>query len=258
VATFGVGTDLRVAAARQKLECHLTGPEAMPPGVATPFRIHVANNGTMTMPRVRIVVKLPPGLRHPRMNRENAIEAEVALAPGETKSLPLELLGNVVGRHDVSVVASHEDTVLGTTASIRIDPAAIAPASAAAAPAPPRLRVEINNLSESLTVGGTVVYEVKLYNQDDTPQTGIRLLAELSEGLEPDQADGPAASAVTARGVVFDTLRRLGPGEAAVYHVRARGRRAGVQQLRVEVNADHLAQPATAETSTWVAPGRGR
>jgi hypothetical protein len=117
--------------------------------------------------------------------------------------------------------------------------------------------VEINGLSGAVSVGLPAVYEVKVQNLGDAPQSGVRVLAELPEGLEADQADGPTASAVAPHGVVFETLARLGPGESAVYHVRARARRAGVQRLRVEVNADRLPQPASAEASTWVAPGRG-
>jgi uncharacterized repeat protein (TIGR01451 family) len=257
VASFGVAPEVKVSAVRPKLEIHLTGPDSALPGAVVPFRVHVANNSTISMPRVRILVKMSPGLRHPRMSRDNAIEAEIALAPGESKTLPLDLQANTLGQNDIAVFASSDDNVLGTTASIRVDPTA-GTATAAAFRAVPRLRVEINNLSDAINVGGSILYEVKVQNPEDAPQMGIRLLASLTEGLEPDQADGPTASTVTAHGVVFDTLRRLAPGESAVFHVRARGKRAGVQQLRVEVNADHLGQPATAEVNTWVAPGRGR
>jgi uncharacterized repeat protein (TIGR01451 family) len=257
MANFGVGPGLRVAPGRPQLELRLIGPESAVPGATVPYRVLIANNGTSSLQRVNVLVKLTPGLRHPSLGRGDAIEADVVLAAGETKTLPLELLAGVAGMNGITASARAEG---GPSAeahtAVAVDMAARI--SSAAYPTASHMRAEISTLSEAVSIGATVIYEVRLINPDDVAQTGIRVLAMLTEGLEPEQADGPAASAVTAHGVVFETLRRLGPGDSAVYHVRAHAKRAGVQQLRVEVNADRLAQPTTAEASTWVAPGRGR
>lgn len=255
-ASFAALPGLRATPARPGLEVRLTGPEAAPPGVV-PYRVQLANNGATSLGHVVVLVKLTAGLRHPSMGNGDAIEADIALASGETKTLPLDLVAGAVGPNAVTA-SVRADGGLAAEARAAVFVDATAPVSGAVVPATPRVRVEINNLSENVTVGAAAVYEIRLTNADETPLTGIRLLAQLSEGLEPDQADGPTAAAVSPRGVVFETLRRLGPGEAAVYHVRSRTKRAGVQQLRAEVNADRLAQPATGEASTWVAPGRGR
>jgi hypothetical protein len=263
IASFSTPAALRVAAARSLLEIHLTGPETVQPGGATPFRVQVANNGSAPLSRVHVLVRLTPGLRHPQMGRGDAIEAEISLAPGETKTLPLDLTAGAAGPN---VIAASARTEIGgltaeARAAVNVDPNAPGPAAllvSAAARVSPGPGVEINNLSEGATIDAMLVYEIKVRNPADAPQTGIRLVAALPEGLEAEQADGPTASAVSPHGVVFETLQRLGPGESAVYHLRVRTLRAGVQRVRVEVNEDNLAQPASAETSTWVAPGRGR
>jgi uncharacterized repeat protein (TIGR01451 family) len=258
IASFGFFSGLRVTPARPALELRLAGPEMALPGVAVPYRVQVVNNGTMPLPRVLVTVKLSPGLRHPQLGRGDAMEAEIALGPGETKTLPLDMVASGVAGPNVIIATARTDAGLTIEAHSGVNIDANASVAPVGLRTTPRLRVEINNLNEAVPVGTTAVYEVKVVNGDDVAQTGIRLMAELSEGLEPEQADGPTASVLTPHGVVFETLRRLGPGEFAVYHVRAHTQRAGVQRLRVEVNADHLAQPPFAEASTWVAPGRGR
>jgi uncharacterized repeat protein (TIGR01451 family) len=256
-ASFGVAPGLRAAPARQGLELRLTGPETAPPGVVVPFRVQIVNNGGSALTRAVVLVKLPPGLRHPQVgNNNDAIEADVALAAGETKTLPLDLVAGGTGANVVNASARADGLSAEASATVYVDRAA--PAAMVAPRSATPLRVEINNLSQGLTVGGTAVYEVRLLNPDDAPQTGIRLIGYLSDGLEPEQADGPTASVQAPHGVVFETLRRLAAGESVVYHVRARSKRAGVQQLKVEVNADRLPQPVAAELSTWVAPGHGR
>jgi uncharacterized repeat protein (TIGR01451 family) len=257
-ASFGIAQGLRAAPARQGLELRLTGPETAPPGVVIPFRVQVANNSGTALGRVVVLVKLPPGLRHPQVGVNNeAVEADVRLAAGETKTLPLDLVASTTGPNVVAVTARADGGASSeANATIFVDRAA--PAAMVAPRTATPLRVEINNLSQGLTVGGMVVYEVRVLNPDETPHTGLRLIGYLSEGLEPDQADGPTASVQAPHGIVFETLRRVAAGESVVYHVRARAKRAGVQQLKVEVNADCLSQPVAAELSTWVAPGHGR
>jgi len=257
VASFSVDAGLRIAPAHPVLELSLLGPATAPPGATVPYRVQIANNGSTALQRVILLVKLSAGLRHSSQGRSDAIEADVTLAPGETKTLPLDLLAGPAGSNSI-VASARVDN--GPSAEVRsvvlID--AAAPALSVGVRPVTHLRADISNLTEAVTVGAPVVYEIRLTNPDGASQTGIRLLAELTEGLEPEQADGPTAFASNGRGIVFETLRRLGPGEAAIYHVRARAKRAGVQQLRVEVNADRQSQPTTAESSTWVAPGHGR
>jgi uncharacterized repeat protein (TIGR01451 family) len=254
--TFGVSPGLRVAPARPGLEIRLAGPDSAPPGSLLPYRVLITNNGMTPLPRILVQVKLTGGLRHPRMPRGDSIEADVTLAAGETKTLPLDLVAGSAGPNLVAATARVDGgTGASAQAAVRVDPGAVS--SVPSLRTAPDLRVQISSLSAAVPVGTTAIYEVKVLNPADTPQTGIRLVAEMSEGMEPEQADGPTASALTQHGMTFETLWRLGPGDSAVYHVRARTRRAGVQQLRVEVNADHLAQPASAEANVWVAPGSG-
>jgi hypothetical protein len=259
-ASFGTPAGLKVAAARSLLEVRLAGPESAVPGSVAPYRVQVVNNGATPQSRVHVLVKLTPGLRHPQLGRGDAIEADVSLAPGETKTLPLDLTVGGAGQNVISASARTDAGGLSAEAraAVNVDPHAPAPVVPASARNAPRPAVEINNLSEGTGVDGTIVYEIKVRNADAEPQTGLRVLAALPEGLEAEQADGPTASTVAPHAVVFETLRRLGPAESAVYHVRVRALRAGVQRLKVEVNEDNLEQPASAETTTWVAPGRGR
>jgi uncharacterized repeat protein (TIGR01451 family) len=251
-ASFGVSPGPRVAAARPGLELRLTGPGTAPPGAVVPYRVQVANNGPSPQNRVVVRVNLSPGLRHPRTGGGNAVEAEITLAAGETKTLPLDLTAGAAGPNLVAASARADG---GQSAEAR---AAVYVERAVSAPAAARLAVEAANQSEGLTVDGTAVYEIRVRNTDNVAATGVRVLAVLSEGLEPEQGDGPSTPALAPHGVVFETLPRLNPGEMAIYHLRARARRAGVQQLRAEVNADGLARPATAEANAWVTPGRPR
>jgi uncharacterized repeat protein (TIGR01451 family) len=256
MASFGVASGLRVMPGRPALQLRLTGPDTAPPGVVVPYRVQLANNGATPLKQVVVQVKLPPGLRHMQMANNDMIEANVTLASGETKTLPLDLQAGALGPNIVAAVARADGGLVAQAqANVLVDQAA--PAASVVPRTVSRLRVEVNKLSETLAVGGTAVFEIRVSNPDESAQSGLRLLTQYSEGLQPEQADGPTASAQQAHGVVFETLGRLGPGETAVYHVRALARRAGVQQLRAEVNADHQLQPAAAEASIWVTPGRG-
>ena len=66
------------------------------------------------------------------------------------------------------------------------------------------------------------------------------------------EAEGPGRHRVANLAVEFEPLAKLGPGEEGVYRIRARGRRAGHQRVRVQLTSDDNPAPITKEELTSV------
>lgn len=252
-ATFGVARTPRPRVVEPPLEVRIQGPTEATLGSSARFRVQLANRGENAQSHVLVRVQLSAGLYHRQLGKGDQIEAEVALGPGETKSLPLEIAVTGDGRQTLSATAA---AASGPRASA--EAVLEVRSTADAARVVPGMTVDVRNRTEGLILGGEAKYEIQIANLTAAPQTGVRVLVDLPEGLEPLRADGPTEHSLSPTGAIFETLSRLGPRETAVFHVVARAKRAGVQRVRVEVNADRQAQPITGELNSWVAPGKGR
>jgi len=117
--TVSVAQALRVAVSGGGLTLNLTGPPTVVVGHPVPFDLRLTNSGSTPLTNLTLRVPLPPGLQHPL---GSAIEAaDLTLAPGETRTLNLELIAAQPGRQSVeAAVLSGKQTLTTTRAEVLV------------------------------------------------------------------------------------------------------------------------------------------
>jgi len=105
---------------------------------------------------------------------------------------------------------------------------------------------------DPIEVEGVTEYVIRVANEGTKAASGVRLAATLVGDLEPVEAEGPGRHRVENLAIAFEPLAKLGPGEEAVFKIRARGRRAGHQRVQVQLVSDDQPTPITKEEVTSV------
>jgi uncharacterized repeat protein (TIGR01451 family) len=90
----------------------LTGPPTAVVGRPVPFELRLTNSGATPLAKLTLRVPLPPGLEHVL---GSAIEApDLTLAPGETRTLKLEVIAAQAGRQPVEALLLSSGRTLTT------------------------------------------------------------------------------------------------------------------------------------------------
>ena len=109
------------------------------------------------------------------------------------------------------------------------------------------ISLQVMDSEDPIEVDGLTEYVIRVANEGTKAATGVRLAATLLGDLEPVEATGPGRHRVENLAVEFEPLAKLGPGEEAVYRVRARGRRAGDHRVHVQLVSEEHPTPITKE-----------
>ena len=105
-------------------------------------------------------------------------------------------------------------------------------------------------------IGKPVTYEIVVKNRGSKPATGVKILAQFSNGIEPIDCKGHAFQIVPGQ-VIFDAIPEIGPGEEKSVRVIANAADAGVHRFRTEVTCDDSDTQLLHEESTrYLATGR--
>jgi uncharacterized repeat protein (TIGR01451 family) len=241
-----------VTVADAALALRLDGPHAVPAGRDVELRLEVANAGPGAAAGVRLSAVVPEGLSVTGVSAAGGYDAATRtlswplglLGIGQSQTVVLTLRGRTAGEWAVGVAAAAEGGAERRAAlAVRVEGA-------------PGLLVEVAGPGGPVPAGGEFTYEVRAHNQG-VARSGVRLVAELPEGLRPVRGEGPAPCRVLAQGVVFDPLGQLGPNDAAVYRVRVRGERAGNYRVRFDLHAEGMPQPVSGLAATRVVVGGG-
>ena len=145
-----------------------TGPDTVQRGAMVAMRIQAANRGTTPLMHVILRDLLPPGLQHPAGSK---IEADIGnLAPGETKSLSLEVVAAQTGRlvNEINAVADGGRLAQSRTA-IQVADAV--------------LGVKIEML-ERTTVAQDINVQLDASNPGSTPAVNVRLRQMVPDGFD--------------------------------------------------------------------------
>lgn len=107
VATFAAALGLRCRIQRPPFTVTLAAPETAAIGDKVALQIAIINNGSAPIRRIGLRCELPDGLAHPQ---GALIEAELPeeLAPGQTRTIPLEAQAQRAGRFPVRLTATGE------------------------------------------------------------------------------------------------------------------------------------------------------
>lgn len=112
--------------------------------------------------------------------------------------------------------------------------------------------LEAIDSDDPVRVGETTTYRVRVANQGSQEALDVRLRAELPEGLEAVDAEGPTAVSVSGRTIAFSPLARLDPGDEETWTITARATAAGKHLFRVALTSAASDRPVSEQESTTV------
>jgi uncharacterized repeat protein (TIGR01451 family) len=233
---------------RPVLSVAVAAPDTVRNGDKLKFQIQVANNGVAPIQHVVVRDQLPDGLHFPD---GTFIEADIGtLQPGEFKTVPLEVIAARSGRwvNEVSALADG-----GLKAQTRVD-VTVADAAPSARPedrAPQSIHARSVTPAESAlavrligprrTVPGDIDLTLEVANPGTTPDTGVRLMQAVPEGLDVLAASTGGSLDVANRVVVW-SLGTLGAGQKHLIALRVRARAPGDWTLSAQAVGDHLGE----------------
>lgn len=193
------------------------------------------------LPKGCYVVSLPEGMKAendhivwmiPELASQGTSQYAFELEMTETGVLPLAFecngeagaIANATAQAKVDAIADLKMTV--------IDPVAPAP------------------------IGKPVTYELVIANRGTKPATGVRVLAQFSNGIEPTEASGQEHRIVPGQ-VLFEPIASIEPGKERTFKITAIAAEAGSHRFRAEVTCDDSGTQLIHEESTrYLATGR--
>jgi hypothetical protein len=194
-------------------------------GEAARFDIQVANHAETALERVKVLARLPAGLAHPHADKYG-LEADLGnLAPGATRTLPLELQATAAGRQSLDVVVRAEGLKeVISRAVVTVNGPSV----------PLGLAVDGPRVA---AVGRDLELRLEASNPHKTPLANVRLAQSVPQGLEVVAAAAGAVTAAGGQGLVW-SLGTLAPGQKEVRTCTLRPRAAGDWPLYAVLTAD--------------------
>jgi uncharacterized repeat protein (TIGR01451 family) len=229
---------------RAELKVAVEAPQVKYAGTPSTYTLVVENTGDALADAVTLSAILPPdakflsasgGRLEPQQARVNWNVG--SLPAGGQRTFELQCALHTPGENRLQVAAQASGELsAATTCSTHVE--AIAD-----------LKLEVRDPRGPVAVGDEAVYEVRILNRGTKAAQGVDLAVFFSEGLEPTAADG-GTHEIGEGQVIFQALPSLGPGETAVYHVRAQAAQAGNHVFRAEVLCESLSTKLAAEEAT--------
>ena len=211
-------------------------------------RIAMVNAGTASARSVELAAQLPSGMKFVRANnagwhdeRTNRVLWNLEeLPPGETGTVEAVLMPVQPGLQRITAAARSSDGPAAQVAhQCNVEGLAA-------------LAFQVMDSEDPIEVDGVTEYVIRVSNDGTKAATGVRVAAMLLGDLEPVEVAGPGGHRVENLAVEFEPLAKLGPGEEAVYRLRARGHRAGDHRVQVQLVSEDHPTPITKEEITSV------
>jgi uncharacterized repeat protein (TIGR01451 family) len=219
--TFSVAAVMRTQVVRPKLAVALTGPDQALAGDTLPLQIQISNPGTGAANSVVLRVKLPAGLTHPSGGH---IEADIGtLAPGESKNIPLRVVGSTLGAQ-IAEVSATGDGGLECTAKSQI------------MVQQPKLQIRRTGPAKVM-FRGEVTEEYELTNPGNAPASNVTMTEVLPAGMEFVGASDGAMFDPVGRAVTWK-LGQHDPGSTRTVVLKAKANVVGDLATRAVAVAD--------------------
>ncbi|MEX0687463.1 MAG: hypothetical protein WD072_02190 [Pirellulales bacterium] len=210
--------------------------------------ISMANSGTAAARAVELAVQLPTGMKFVKANNAGWHDERThrvlwnleELPPGEQGTVAVVVIPVQPGEQRIVVAARSTDGPSDQTVhTCQVEGLAA-------------LAFHVADSEDPIEVDGLTEYVIRVANEGTKAATGVQVAATLVGDLEPVEAQGPGGSRIENMAVAFEPLAKLGPGEEAVFRVRARGTKAGHQRIQVQLRSADQPEPITKEETTSV------
>ncbi len=233
-----------------QLKLAISGPRHRFLERKTTYKLSVSNPGTAPARDVKLLAKLPDGMRFLSANHNGHYDSQTKTVAWALAELPVNETGSVTLTAMPEKIGEQKLTYRGTAEgalSVEEQKEIIVDGIAA-------IRFEVVDVEDPVEVGGEILYEIRVVNQGSKASSNIRLEVALPLSMQLLDAEGPGdiRSNVVANRVIFEPLRRLSPKVDATYQIRVRCAEAGDQRIRVQLQTDDMQTPVTKEESTQV------
>jgi len=210
--------------------------------------ISMVNAGTASARGVELAAQLPSGMKFVRANHAGWHDERThrvlwnleELPAGETGTVEVVVMPIQPGGQRITAAARSNDGPSDQAIHVcQVEGLAA-------------LAFHVADSEDPIEVEGVTEYVIRVANEGTKSASGVRLAATLLGDLEPVEAEGPGRHRIENLAIEFEPLAKLGPGEEAVYKIRARGQRAGHQRVQVQLVSDDQPTPITKEEVTSV------
>ncbi len=164
---------------------------------------------------------------------------DYAIRPGTLSELPTKIVATYVcsvdeANGEAQATARAESIAMARTKIVRL----------------PAMQLMVIDDEDPVIKGDQVVYNIRVWNEGDAPDSNVKLVAELPDGLQFVSANGPTANSQDGSTVTFEPINTMRAGDRADYKVTAKS--VGDKAVRFEVNLTSKKLPAavTAEEPT--------
>lgn len=223
--------DIQVKVKQSALEAAWTGPTEFYQGSAADYRIVVTNRGDVVALNTDCVLKLPEGatpssLPAGAIRKGNTIHWEIKrVEPNESVAFPIGLSMNGIGENVLEFSAACKNGIpLNSSYKTLIDSIV-------------DLKLSVKDPVAPAPVGQPVVYEIEIYNRGSKAASGVTVLAQFSEGIEPVRFEG-AEGRILPGQVLFEPIGDIDAGAKVTLRVFAEAAQQGVHRFRAEVKCE--------------------
>lgn len=211
--------EIKTAIASQSLVYH---------GSATPVTLTIENVGDATSDPFSASLVLPPGAELSqapsnivRVGNEARWTVDRLLA-GQKTEIPLAVTFGRAGDNLLKLVCSQDaGTLSQAVANTRVEAVA-------------DLILIVNDPPAPAPIGQEVAYTLKLTNRGSREATGVSVIAQFSDGIEPTRGIGKTFRTVPGQ-LFFDKIDRIEAGQTVELKVMAKASTGGMHRFRAEV-----------------------
>ena len=206
------------------------GPTEFYQGSVIDYELELTNTGSIAADSTNCVVKLPPdseivSLPPGALRKGDQILWETRkLAPQEKQVFPIRVTLSKIGENQLAFTGECSSSAI-TRADFKTNIDSIAD-----------LHLTVSDPVAPAPVGQPVVYEVVIANRGKKSASGIEVIAQFSDGIEPVRLEGHAGRIVPGQ-AIFNSIPNIGPNEKLVLRIHAEASKPGVHRFRVEVKS---------------------
>lgn len=239
----------KVTVRRAAVAVTVEGPALQYAGRDATYTVVVSNTGDAPADELLASITLPAGAKYlGGIEGAGVTPAAVkwkvpGIPAGTERAYEFKLQLNSMGANRV-VVQAHTEGGMAATGECETTVEAVSD-----------LKLTVNDPAGPIPVGSETEYELTLTNRGTKAATGVRVVMQFGEGVEPQSVEGAEARVVPGQ-VVCEPLAQLAAGEKVTFRVKAAADRAGTHQFRVEVTtSDNDTRLVTEGTSRFFAEG---
>lgn len=244
-------TNIQVNVRQAIVVAELALPDNVLHGSPLLAQVVVGNSGDAPARNLQAALQLPSGTETLQLpagltrDGDRLVWNIEQVPPGQEVQLPLELRLATPGTHELTLACVSPD---GSTTSAK---------SKVMSEAYADLKLLVNDPVAPAPVGTPVTYELTITNRGSLDAKNVRIVAQFSDGIEPESASGWNHQVVPGQ-VRFENVPQIAPGQSVQLKIVAKASLAGVHRFRAEVRCEDNEARLVEEESTRYLDGTGR